>query len=220
MAPSAPLVAFIIGSGKNVGQHTAAALKAEGYKVALGSHNPAALDSDSEDGYFRVAVDAGSPASIQSAFAEVNKELGVPSVVVFNAMAFTPIPITGEPLSLSVEAFKAQTDLGVGLFAAAQAAVAGFRAADLPKDTIKNTFIATGNSLPWIPVGRAAEDPLFVYFGANIQKTIQQRVVEFLAHADPYAEEGIRFYFATLVGPTGGMISSYDDFANSGSTHA
>ncbi|KAF8179586.1 hypothetical protein K438DRAFT_1768946 [Mycena galopus ATCC 62051] len=32
-----PLIAFIIGSGPNIGQHTAAALKAKGYQVALGS---------------------------------------------------------------------------------------------------------------------------------------------------------------------------------------
>ncbi|KAJ7793008.1 hypothetical protein B0H14DRAFT_3498540 [Mycena olivaceomarginata] len=34
------LIAFIIGAGKNVGEHTAAALKGKGYQVVLGSRAP------------------------------------------------------------------------------------------------------------------------------------------------------------------------------------
>ncbi|KAJ7733352.1 hypothetical protein B0H16DRAFT_1768682 [Mycena metata] len=208
---SQSLVAFIIGSGPNVGQHTAAALKAKGYQVALGSRKPV-----DKDGYFTVAIDAGKPESIKTAFAEVNKKSGPPSVVIFNATAFIPAPVPEDPLSLPVESFKEQTDISVGLFAAAQEALSGFRS-----DSLKNqhkTFIATGNSLPWVPVGNPAADPLFLYFGMNIQKTIHLRLLEFLANA--YSKEKIRFYFVSLVGATGGMISSHADFANSGPTHA
>lgn len=78
-----PLTAFIIGAGTNVGQHTAAALKAKGFQVALGSRKPV-FDQLKSEGYFPVAVDAQNPESIKSAFAKINKELGVPSVVIYN----------------------------------------------------------------------------------------------------------------------------------------
>lgn len=82
----APLIAFIIGAGKNVGEHTAAALKAKGYQVALGSRKPV-VEQLKKDGYFPVTVDGGNPESVQTAFAHVNKELGGahPNVVIFNS---------------------------------------------------------------------------------------------------------------------------------------
>jgi NAD(P)-dependent dehydrogenase (short-subunit alcohol dehydrogenase family) len=85
-----PPVAFIIGAGANVGRHTAAALKAKGYKVALGSRNP----DQTDDGFFGVAVEAQHPESIRAAFAKVNAELGVPSVVIFNGS----IPVCSDSL--------------------------------------------------------------------------------------------------------------------------
>lgn len=76
-------VAFIIGSGSNVGFSTAALFKKQGYAVAIGSRNPN-IDKAKEDGYFPVSVEAGNPESIKDAFWKVNKELGPPGVVVFN----------------------------------------------------------------------------------------------------------------------------------------
>ncbi|KAJ7089528.1 hypothetical protein C8R44DRAFT_892226 [Mycena epipterygia] len=154
-----PLVAFIIGSGKNVGQHTAFALKAKGYQVALESHSPA-LDQMKSDGFFPVVVDAQSIDSIRAAFAKINAELGPPNVVIFNSWAFEPPSIPIDPLSMPVESLAAQTAMGLSMFATAQEALQAFRS-DVHKDSLK-TFIVTGNPLPWMP----AEEP--TWFGMNI----------------------------------------------------
>ncbi|KAJ7631916.1 hypothetical protein DFH06DRAFT_1337437 [Mycena polygramma] len=206
---SSPLVAFIIGAGKNVGESTAAALKAKGYKVALGSRKPV-IDQVEKDGYFPVAIDAQSTESVQKAFAQVNKELGPPNVVVFNAVSFTQPPTPADPMTLPLESFKAQTDLAVSVYAAAQEALKGFRS-DIHKGALK-TFIITGNALPWIPV----DDPLWL--GLSVQKIIEWRLAEIFALA--YAKEQIRFYFATLVGEKGGIIEPLSLFSTSGPQHA
>ncbi|KAF8183741.1 hypothetical protein K438DRAFT_1838525 [Mycena galopus ATCC 62051] len=131
-------IAFIIGAGKNIGGHTAAALKAKGYRVALGSRKPV-VDEVKKDGYFAVPVDAGNPESVKAAFAEVNKELGPPSVVIFNAAVLVSPPVPEDPLTLSLEAFKQHTDFGLSVYVAAQEAVLGFRS-ETNKDALK-TFI-------------------------------------------------------------------------------
>lgn len=74
------LVAFIIGSGPNVGSAVAAKLKKEGYKVAVGSRNPAAAD----EGYLPVTVDIEDKESMLSALDNVNKTLGPVNVIIVN----------------------------------------------------------------------------------------------------------------------------------------
>ncbi|KAF7345082.1 hypothetical protein MVEN_01671700 [Mycena venus] len=203
------LIAFIIGAGKNIGEHTAAALKAKGYQVALGSRKPI-IDQVKKDGYFPVTVNAQSPESIKAAFAQVNKELGPPNVVIFNAAAFVAPPVPEDPLSLSVEDFKQQTDVGVGVYAAAQEALHGFRS-ETHKGALK-TFIVTGNPLPWVPVNNVA------WLGLNIEKVMKWRLIEILSRA--YSKEGSRFYFASLVGETGGVVDPLSAFFTSGPQHA
>ncbi|KAK7046536.1 hypothetical protein R3P38DRAFT_2874273 [Favolaschia claudopus] len=203
------LVALIIGAGKNVGEHTAAALKAKGYRVAFGSRNPVVEDVK-KNGYFPVTVNVESPESVKHAFAQVNKELGPPSVVIFNAATFVPTPVSDDPLSLPLEDFKKTTDVGLSLYAAAQEALAGFRSPVL-KDTLK-TFIYTGNPLPWVPADKPG------WLGLNIQKTLSWRLMEIFSNA--YAKEGSRFYFASLVGETGGILDPLSAFFTSGPQHA
>ncbi|KAJ7468676.1 hypothetical protein FB451DRAFT_378865 [Mycena latifolia] len=205
-----PLTAFIIGSGANIGKNTAAALKAKGYRVALGSRKPV-FDQVKKDGYYPVAIDAGSPESIKTAFETVNKELGPPSVVIYNAAASAFSPVPEDPLTLSVESFAQQTNFAVGVFAAAQEALRGFRS-EVHKDSQK-TFIVTGNPLPWVP------DAFPQMIGLHIQKTIEWRLMEHFASA--YAKEKIRFYYATLVNEeTGGALNPLKDFFTSGPQHA
>jgi NAD(P)-dependent dehydrogenase (short-subunit alcohol dehydrogenase family) len=102
------LVAFVIGSGQNIGDSTAAALKAQGYKVAVGSRKPA-VEERQRDGYLPVAMDAHSPEGVKAAFAHVNAELGPPSVVVFNTGAssssFNSGPGTAADGRLGFQAF-------------------------------------------------------------------------------------------------------------------
>ncbi|KAJ7778555.1 hypothetical protein B0H16DRAFT_1503964 [Mycena metata] len=204
-----PLVAFLIGSGRNIGQHTAAALKAKGYQVALGSRKPV-VDEVEKEGYFPVTIDAQSVESVRKAFTEVNKKLGPPNVVIFNVSSFTPPPTEGDPLSIPVEAFREHTETTVSLFAAAQEALKGFRS-DVNKDALK-TFIFTGNPLPW-----ASRDSSFFATG-TIQKVIAWRLMEIFASA--YSQEKIRFYYASLVGDKGGIVEPLSTFFSSGPQHA
>jgi len=75
------LVAFIIGSGPNVGSAVAAKLREEGYKVALGSRNPKA-----DEGYLPVTLDIEDKESVLSALDIVNKKLGPVNVIIVNGM--------------------------------------------------------------------------------------------------------------------------------------
>lgn len=77
------LSAFILGTGARVGRSVALKLKAEGYKVAIGSRNPD-IDAAKKDGFYAVKVDAAKPETIQSAYDQVQDAIGVPNVVVFN----------------------------------------------------------------------------------------------------------------------------------------
>ncbi|KAF7348169.1 hypothetical protein MSAN_01769800 [Mycena sanguinolenta] len=203
------LIAFIIGAGKNIGEHTAAALKAKGYKVALGSRKPA-IDQVKKDGYLPVVVNVESPESVKTAFSQVTKELGPPNVVIFNAATFVPPPVPEDPLSQPLEVFKQHTDVGLALYAAAQEALAGFRS-EIHKDVPK-TFIVTGNPLPWVTINRPG------WLGMNVEKTFKWRLIEILS--DAYSKEGIRFHYATLVGESGGIIDPLSKFFTSGAQHA
>ncbi|KAJ7203550.1 hypothetical protein GGX14DRAFT_461454 [Mycena pura] len=208
------LAAFIIGSGGNIGKHTAAALKARGYRVAVGSRSPARTELEKE-GYVPVAVDVHSADSVRAAFAQVNKELGPPSVVVFNVATLQPLPTPGDPLTLSHEALTRETAVALSVFLAAQEALAGFRSAAHGTGGPK-TFIVTGNALPWV----AADAPgnSMDYFSLNIQKLIAWRLMEVFSAR--YAAENIRFYYATLVGASGDTLENLGDFFTSGPLHA
>ncbi|KAJ7857606.1 hypothetical protein B0H13DRAFT_2356882 [Mycena leptocephala] len=198
-----PLIAFIIGAGRNIGEHTAATLKAKGFKVALGSRKPD-VDQLKKDGYFPVSVDAGSPGSLKTAFAQVNRELGgPPNVVIFNAATFVAPPVPDDPLTLSVESFKQQTDFGVAVYAAAQEALQGFRS-DIHKGALK-TFIVTGNPLPWVP----ADKPLWL--GLSVEKLIKWRLMEYFSVA--YSKEQARRR-------DGGLVDPISSFFTSGPQHA
>ncbi|KAJ6481830.1 hypothetical protein C8R45DRAFT_1100237 [Mycena sanguinolenta] len=203
------LVAFIIGAGKNIGEHTAAALKAKGYQVALGSRKPV-IDQVKKDGYFPVVVNVESPESIKTAFSQVTKELGPPNVVIFNASTMVIPPVPEDPLTLPLEAFRQHTDVGLSVYVAAQEALAGFRS-ETHKDMLK-TFIVTGNPLPWVP-GFGPR-----WLGSYVQKTLKWRLMGVLS--DAYSKEGIRFHYATLVGESGGVLDPLSEFFTSGPQHA
>ena len=81
MAP----VAFVIGAGPNCGCGIAKHLKAKGYKVAVSSRNPAkSLSWAASEGHHAVSIDVTKPDTIKTAFADVEKAHGPPSVVVYN----------------------------------------------------------------------------------------------------------------------------------------
>lgn len=78
-----PPSALIFGSGPRIGLAVAQKLKAAGYKVALASRNPN-VEEAKKNGYYPVKVDATNPETVESAYKEVEKEIGTPNVVVFN----------------------------------------------------------------------------------------------------------------------------------------
>lgn len=84
-------IAFIIGSGSNVGKNVAKIFKEKGYTVAIGSRNPD-VESSKSSGYFPVKISAGEIDSVREAFAEVNKALGPPNVVIYNR-EISPLPL-------------------------------------------------------------------------------------------------------------------------------
>ncbi|KAJ7822458.1 hypothetical protein B0H13DRAFT_2291481 [Mycena leptocephala] len=204
-----PLIAFIIGAGRNIGEHTAAALKAKGYQVALGSRKPDE-DQIKKDGYFPVAIDAESPEASKSL--RPIERSWVRQMRHLQRCILCAATCPEDPLTLSLEGFKQQTDVGLSVYAAAQEAMRGFRS-ETHKGTLK-TFIVTGNALPWIP---ASDIPSF--FGMNIQKVMEWRLMEIFSSA--YSKEQARFYYVSLVdAETGGVIEPLSSFYTSGPQHA
>ncbi|KAJ4468838.1 hypothetical protein J3R30DRAFT_3714344 [Lentinula aciculospora] len=205
-------IALIIGGGSNVGIHVARKLLKEGYHVALGSRNP---DNDAlrKNGLFPVSVDGTNSASIKKAFQQVRTNLGEPSIVVYNVGQHFQPPSTNDPLSVSSEDFAKSGELELGIFVSAQEALASFRSI---KHSTPKVFISTGNLLPFLK-----EAPVLFMTLAS-QKATMATLMDYANRA--YATEGIRFHYATLVGPDGGLPnlspSAEVGFFNSGPAHA
>lgn len=78
---SAPVL-FVIGAGPKIGQFVADAFAEKGYKVAVAARSRE--NGIDEKGYFSLKLDLADPKNVDGAFAKVTKELGIPSVVVYN----------------------------------------------------------------------------------------------------------------------------------------
>jgi len=78
--------AFIVGAGTGLGASLARVLKGEGFQVALAARDARKLDGlAAETGAIAVAADASDPESLKAAFRHVDRELGPPDVVIYNA---------------------------------------------------------------------------------------------------------------------------------------
>lgn len=158
--PASSPVALILGAGPKVGLPAAKAFASKGYRVAIAARS--LKESDSTPDQLNIKSDFANPEEVVSAFAKVRKELGIPSVVLYNgrllaapnpgqvlsdtqlagAATFAP---KGEPFSVSLDAFKRDMTVNhTSVFVAAQQAVLGF--AELPDDSPR-TFFFTGNIL-------------------------------------------------------------------------
>jgi len=202
-------VAFLIGAGPHIGLAIATTLKSHDYSIAFGSRHPD-VGRLKKLGFLPVTVDVEDPASITAAFAFVTEELGPPNVVVYNPSTVILPPVPSDPLTLPVSAFTNALNMGRGAFVTAQEALRGFRA-EVHKGRNK-TFLCTGNVLPFVP-----PDLPSVYLGLGMQKTISARLINLFSRA--YARENVRFYFPSLVSPSG-TLPGNEDFENSGPTHA
>ena len=77
-------VILILGAGARVGQSTAHAFQAAGYRVAIASRSLEHLKTNS-DGFLELRVDLADPSAIPGVFEAVERSLGqTPSVVVYN----------------------------------------------------------------------------------------------------------------------------------------
>lgn len=92
MTMSKPVL-FVIGAGPKIGQSVADAFAAEGYSVALAARSlPEGKD---EKGYFNIKLDLTDTSAVSGAFAKVTKELGIPSVVVYNGQFTSSQSVVG-----------------------------------------------------------------------------------------------------------------------------
>lgn len=108
-----------------------------------------------------------------------------------------------------MEDLSKATNIGVNAFAAAQAALPGFRD-PIHKDHPK-TFIITGNLLPFSYVSPPS------YWALGIQKAVMSRFIATASQA--FEAEGFQFYFPSLVSKDGGFPDYAGEFLKSGPTH-
>jgi NAD(P)-dependent dehydrogenase (short-subunit alcohol dehydrogenase family) len=88
--------ALIVGAGSGLSASLARLLAREGMRVALAARNADKLtDLCNETGAGAFACDAADPAQVASLFDEVERRVGVPDVVVFNASGRTRGPFIG-----------------------------------------------------------------------------------------------------------------------------
>lgn len=81
MTTTSPVI-LIFGAGPNIGQAVARTFASKGYKVALAARS--LREADSTDKQLNITSDLANPDDVVNAFTKVNKELGIPSVVVYN----------------------------------------------------------------------------------------------------------------------------------------
>jgi NAD(P)-dependent dehydrogenase (short-subunit alcohol dehydrogenase family) len=139
---AANLVVLILGAGPRIGASVAEKFASNGFKVAVASRK--GTGTKTTEGFLSLKADFTKPESIPALFDEVKTEFHTsPSVVVYNAAAFTNPPDRDSMFSIPAE--NVALDLNVNTvspYVAAQQAVMGWET--LPKET-KKAFIYTGN---------------------------------------------------------------------------
>ncbi|KAI1494072.1 putative short chain type dehydrogenase [Biscogniauxia mediterranea] len=175
--------ALIIGAGPRVGQATAEAFAAAGYKVAVASRT-----SKLGPKYQHFVFDAYKPETVPALFEKVSAEVGVPSVVIYNAYGVRAGNKT-DPFDSDLDQFRETLNPNVtSPYVTAREAVKGFEklsdAGEL--GPAGGTFIFTGNLLNESAV------PTLLTFG--IGKTAAAHLVKHLALA-AYEGKPYKFYY-------------------------
>jgi NAD(P)-dependent dehydrogenase (short-subunit alcohol dehydrogenase family) len=80
--PGKSPVILILGAGPNIGQAVARTFASKGYKVAIAARS--LKEADSTDEQLNITSDFSNTDDIVNAFTRVKKELGIPSVVLYN----------------------------------------------------------------------------------------------------------------------------------------
>ncbi len=113
-------IALVVGAGPGISGTFAESLKKAGYQVALAARDMGRLEKLADEiGAQPFSADAADPGSLQKLFADVDRALGEPEVVLFNPSA----RVRGELLSLDVQAVSdAVHTTAIGAFVVAQEA--------------------------------------------------------------------------------------------------
>ncbi|WWD21243.1 hypothetical protein CI109_105727 [Kwoniella shandongensis] len=193
-------ILLIFGAGPNSGQSVSRAFLNRGYKVALAARS--VKESDNTKDQYHYPSDLTDPNSVVKAFERVNKDLGIPNVVVYNAGALTRTSAE-DPLAISISDFNSTFNVNtVSVLVAAQQAILGF--SKLPKEASK-TFIYTGNILNEVTMAQL--------FDGGVGKAATAHMIEIAAGA--YKDKGYKFYYADERKPDGSAI-----FRVNGDAHA
>jgi len=180
MSLSAP-VALIFGAGKNIGASVAKSFSDAGYKIATVSRSESSTPAS--DRRIHIRADLSDPSGIAAVFETVRKQLGQPSVVVYNGAANSYIN-KENPLSLPLkEALHDYNINTLSALASAKEAVASFET--LPKDASR-TYIYTGNITNLQPI------PMILSNGMG--KSAAAHFIQ--ASAQVFKARGYKFYYA------------------------
>ncbi|KAF2672190.1 NAD(P)-binding protein [Microthyrium microscopicum] len=192
---SAPVI-FVLGAGPGIGLSVGKAFAAKGYKVALAARS--FQEGVGEDGFLRLKLDLAKTEEVQAAYTKVTKQLGIPSVVVYNG-ADRIVLDENDPLeAVTLEDVNRQFAVNsiTPLFVAKEA-VKGFK--QLPSSASK-TFIFTGNKL------NVLVWPLVTTFGMG--KNATAYLIK--AASQAYDGEGFRFYYCDERQEDGGISNPPD----------
>ncbi|KAI1140154.1 NAD(P)-binding protein [Hypoxylon sp. FL0543] len=185
---------LIIGAGPNIGEASAEAFLAAGYQVAVASR------TQKLDAKFRhFAFDASKPETVPALFDQVSKDLGIPSVVVYNAAAGSN---TGAD-TFGIDLDNLQNKLKVNTlspYIAAREAVKGFeKLGPSGLGPAGGTFAFTGNIL------NITAAPGFLAFG--MQKSASAHLIQNLALA-AYVDKPYKFYYVDQRRADGHYVTS------------
>ena len=81
MASTKPLV-LLLGAGSNVGSAVAKKFQSSGYNVALAARSLSERKISSQEWSYK--LDLSKPSAVEDLFAKVQKDVGIPNVVIFN----------------------------------------------------------------------------------------------------------------------------------------
>jgi NAD(P)-dependent dehydrogenase (short-subunit alcohol dehydrogenase family) len=81
MTGTSPVI-LILGAGPKVGLPVAKAFASKGYKVAIAARS--LNEADSTENQLNIKSDFANPEDVLNTFIKVKKELGIPSVVIYN----------------------------------------------------------------------------------------------------------------------------------------
>jgi len=187
-------IALVLGGGPRIGWGVAQQFLAEGYRVAIGSRTPN-VEKAAKYNVLPVSVDVSSIQSVENAFAEVKRSIGVPNVVVYNAAAITFPQNAEDPFTITPQDLERDNAVNaIGAYTALRESIHAFR--ELDGNDIPKAFIATGNVTPFNPI------PMALTLGSG--KASLTHMIDIATKV--HGKDNFRFYFASQVTPDGGAV--------------